>query len=470
MENRLMVNTHLGDLLKGLISVGLSALAAVLVVQYVLPYIKERPYDLQIVQLDEKVGPFYDMVLNPTDLASRHGKLHDPVTIDRGKPLLPEVVGRFNRFGPHDVLGFRNRSVPNVADVVTIGDSHTYSYNVPLSDSWPVRLDQQLRKGPVYNMSLGGWGPLQYLAAYKKALAFQPHVVIVAIYSGNDAIDAFTIAYASDYWKEFRVDPALKLEDLPEIQFPPPEEEWWVFHAKDGLEMAFTPRYRHLTNRREDHAVMVGYQITQKAVKEILSLGAEYGVKTLITALPSKELAYAKRVKSSALASDADPVPDAFERLVEDETRNVEELKALVEAHTTGAYLDLLNPIQQAAMTQDQLYSTDRDGHPTVVGHRVIAEIVSKQIASRIPALEDGIYRSRPRSGREAMYEVQGSTCRYIESEEELSSRGHALKEVRELPFRLIQSCERTIADKPADLDYLSSDAIDAIPQLEIPK
>jgi len=470
MDHQPITNVHYGDLLKGLMTVTLAALAAVLVVQFIFPYIRERPRDLEIVQIDEKIAPFFDTVLSSEDLASRHGKLHDPVTIIRGKQLLPEVIGRFNRFGPHDVLGFRNTSVPNIADVVTIGDSHTYSYNVPHADSWPVLLEQELQKGPVYNMSLGGWGPLQYLAAFKKAIAFQPQVVIIGIYSGNDAIDAFRFAYASDYWKDYRVDPDIKLEDVPPIQFPPPENEWWTLRAKDGFEMAFTPRYRHLTNLRDDHSVRVGYAITQKVAEEILSLSAKYGVRTYITALPSKELAYARRVRASEPASGTAPMPDTYDRLVEDETQNVRELQALVESHTPGAYLDLLNPLQEAALTHDGLYSRDRDGHPTAAGHRVIATHVSSAISSQLATLADGIYRSRPRSGREALYEVEGGTCRYLESEEDLVSHGHSPEEVQDIPFRMIQSCRRTVADHPADLRYVSTEAIDAIPQLEIPE
>ncbi len=80
-----------------------------------------------------------------------------------------------------DTRGFRN---PDGIDVVAIGDSHTYGYNVEPSASWPARL-AELTGQSVYNLGIGGYGALHYLPLVEEALARQPRVIIVGLYLAN---------------------------------------------------------------------------------------------------------------------------------------------------------------------------------------------------------------------------------------------------------------------------------------------
>src|SRR5690242_9049481 len=57
--------------------------------------------------------------------------------------------------GGHDSWGFRNKSVPISAKIVTIGDSQTYGISATASNSWPAQLQLLMHEG-VYNLSLGG--------------------------------------------------------------------------------------------------------------------------------------------------------------------------------------------------------------------------------------------------------------------------------------------------------------------------
>src|SRR5262245_53910919 len=50
----------------------------------------------------------------------------------RGNPNFPE----------HDANGFRNVVVPDTADVVAIGDSHTYGERVAFDQAWPRVLER----------------------------------------------------------------------------------------------------------------------------------------------------------------------------------------------------------------------------------------------------------------------------------------------------------------------------------------
>src|SRR5262249_21309281 len=89
--------------------------------------------------------------VNPGDFL--HATLiDDPVLGHRIQPL---TTG-------HDGLGYRNIVVPERADIVAIGDSQTYGVGAPRDSSWPYQLSQLLGEN-VYNMAVGGYGPLQYL-------------------------------------------------------------------------------------------------------------------------------------------------------------------------------------------------------------------------------------------------------------------------------------------------------------------
>ena len=66
-----------------------------------LPQLLGGPADLELVQVDEKVVPFYKSVFrqDPNEF-----QVKDPLTRIRNRPLFPQIL-RHN-VGPHDLLGF----------------------------------------------------------------------------------------------------------------------------------------------------------------------------------------------------------------------------------------------------------------------------------------------------------------------------------------------------------------------------
>jgi hypothetical protein len=78
--------------------------------------------------------------------------------------LTPDSVLRW-RVEPgsagHDEWGYRNHTVPDDADIVVIGDSQSYGVGASAVDSWPSWLGR-LSGRSVYNLSLGGYGPVDY--------------------------------------------------------------------------------------------------------------------------------------------------------------------------------------------------------------------------------------------------------------------------------------------------------------------
>ncbi len=69
----------------------------------------------------------------------------------------------------------------------------------------------------VYNLSLGGYGPVEYFYLFKnKALKLNPSLVIVGFYLGNDLENAYNTAYKNDYWRNLRKPSFISKENIHE--------------------------------------------------------------------------------------------------------------------------------------------------------------------------------------------------------------------------------------------------------------
>jgi len=99
-----------------------------------------------------------------------------------------------------DADGFRNPGVPETAAIVAIGDSHTYGFNARPDESWPAQL-AQLSGRAVYNLGMGGYGPLQYLYLTERALELRPDWVVVGLYVANDLIDVCRDLTRREHWR-----------------------------------------------------------------------------------------------------------------------------------------------------------------------------------------------------------------------------------------------------------------------------
>lgn len=93
------------------VSVALSMLIALGLIRWLAPTLLGGPSDLHLVQVNNKVPPFYEGVFRKADYENTDYILKDPFTRVRAKPLYPVIGG----MGPTDILGFRNLQVPNIA-------------------------------------------------------------------------------------------------------------------------------------------------------------------------------------------------------------------------------------------------------------------------------------------------------------------------------------------------------------------
>src|SRR5215213_9017963 len=88
--------------------------------------------------------------------------------------------------GGHDGWGFRNPKVPETAEIVALGDSHTYGNCARMREAWPIVLGKLTGKN-VYSLGMGGYGPNQYYHLLKtKALGLKPRTIVCGLYMGDD--------------------------------------------------------------------------------------------------------------------------------------------------------------------------------------------------------------------------------------------------------------------------------------------
>jgi lysophospholipase L1-like esterase len=339
--------------------------------------------DLKLLQLDTKAPAFFDNVFRKDDRAVSGFMVMDPIVRLRGRPFYPEAVG----IGPHDLRGFRNRDVPIVADVVTIGDSFTYGNNVALADNWPSVLQEKLGGQVVYSMAMGGWGAVQYLEMYEKALYFGPKVAIIAFYSGNDPLDSFKDAYGIDRFADLRVDPTLTANDMPDVRFPAPREECWEATFKDGSRTTFSPTLRLASNDRRTPAVRAGYAIMLEVTRRLAANSDERHPRLMVTIIPTKETCFAPRVAADGIAP-----PDEYTTLVRDEGQNIADFAAATREIPGVTYVDMVKPLQDCVLADPAAYRDDADGHPLAGGYRAIGERMAGALAGELADLPAGFY------------------------------------------------------------------------------
>ncbi|MEM7468387.1 MAG: hypothetical protein AAF387_16070, partial [Pseudomonadota bacterium] len=364
-----MTKLKAGDLALVFISTFITVAVFVYALRYFAPQLLGLPADIQLVSTAKEIPPFFSGVFRPEDFKSNSVIIPDP-EINRGKPLIPNA----HLFGPHDILGFRNRAVPNVADIITIGDSQTYGNNAPLENNWPsfyrLFLQKSIPSASQYSMAVGGWGAVEYLAIIEKALYLRPRMIVVAFYTGNDSLETFRQVYSKDKWENYRTDPALSVNDLPKIHFDKLSEEVWdVTFPKLGS-VSFTPKLRLLSNGDND-VVKAGYRAISAIARDIAETCRQNETQLVFTIIPTKELAFSKLVGETV-----EKIDDDYLALTENELSNISFLLSEFGKLDNVTYIDVIESLQDAVMQSLPIYP-NVDGHPLTYGYQVIGKALA---------------------------------------------------------------------------------------------
>jgi len=408
------------------VSVFLTLIIALSLVRWFAPQLLGLPVDLQMVRVAKEVPPFFDGVFRPEDYASQEYIIQDPY-IKRGKPLMPISSG----MGPNDILGFRNKYVPNIADIITIGDSQTYGNNVFLEQNWPNSMVENMKhqKTILYNMSAGAWGAVEYFEIFNKALYLQPKVVIVAFYTGNDPIDTFNKVYGDERWKALRLNSKLTSSDSPILQ---KDDEWQViFH--DGNEVVFTPNYRHVSNKRNHPAVLAGYEIMAKIAEKIGEVAYKNKIKLVFTIIPTKELAYKQKIILEKIKPN-----DDYTAQVNDEEKNLSTLAGKLQNIPGSVYVDLLGPIQQGVIESPYFYPHNRNGHPLADGYKLIGETLQKEVVKLLPNKLNGLFfvQNSFRDDKFPPFLIKNDLFYIVVSKKILEANGWSQENIRNVDIR----------------------------------
>jgi hypothetical protein len=313
----------------------------------------------------------------------------------------------------YDAWGFRNRQVPEHADIVAVGDSHTYGNTARMEDSWPIMLGH-LTGRTAYNMGMGGYGPNQYFYLMKtRALSLKPKLIICGFYMGDDFENAYQITYGLDYWAYLRKLPGQKANfNIWEVQDTPvwhKRMRVWLsrhsviyqllFHSsslgrlqgeaqikidpkvdrsvtslvvpeKNILE-AFRPEVVLRALDQQNPDIREGMRITFKLLRQMKELCDQNQIQFLVVVIPTKEMVFSPYLAQRPQL----PLSDVLQKLVANEHVARETMFEFLKGNNIS-YVDAL-PALQASM-EHQLYArTAQDMHPGRNGYRVIAETVA---------------------------------------------------------------------------------------------
>ena len=309
--------------------------------------------------------------------------------------------------GGHDAWGFRNARRPETADIVCIGDSMTYGVIVPASESWPVIL-AKLSGESVYNMSLGGYGPIQYLYLLQNlAVKLRPRIVIVGFYFGNDLLDVYLMGRSNKHWSKYNVGTA-NLTQGGELIYPRGPGKF-LGGLRDWLSrnsMLYTLvtersifdliRDRELTAQGASNSDLIRYrdekhqvtfnlavrflnlgdprlqnamQVTGQIMSDMQSVAEKNGTRLIIALFPTKERVYGKLIQQ---AGYREKYPRLADTLDQEDRARVWMINLLRQLRIET--VDLL-PAQEAAVSDHDLYPL-ADPHPNKYGTGVIAQAI----------------------------------------------------------------------------------------------
>jgi hypothetical protein len=310
-----------------------------------------------------------------------------------------------------DENGFRNKELTSV-DIVALGDSHTYGFNVSSDNSWPKLLGRKLKKN-VYNFGVGGYGILQYQTLLSESIELNPEVIILGLYLPNDLNDICMLVSSNNYWasraKDFHIDSSLCPDEKAYSACGAYANKksnlrigQWLKENSAIIAIVSKYYYRFSTNKIEKGGaanalvindgkiktminferiklnkefmdmdsphIQMGYEVLTEFMLEAKEKTALNNIPFGVLFIPSKE-----RVFYEYLKQRGHYVPEEYEDLVENE----DELKRLTSVYLESIgipFIDVLPGMENALLKHGNIYPAWDDGHTISIGYEVFAE------------------------------------------------------------------------------------------------
>lgn len=312
--------------------------------------------------------------------------------------------------GGHDDWGFRNKIRPEAADIVAVGDSMTYGIAATSDGAWPSQL-QQLSGKTVYNLALGGYGPIQYLHLLRtKAKSLRPSIVIVGLYFGNDFVDAYSAVYSNENWAMYRRDSQVvgteeNVDILPEAkqtfgkrvrnflsersmlyrvitQLPifdfvrraevsarvNQSKDSFVYENRAGLRTLLSPARVLKWMAENDPRVTEGLHITELLLRDMQEFSHNNGIRLIVLMIPTKEFVYFHKARNGMSQGQR----NQYVEMEFNEARLRNAIERILQVDGVEA-IDLYPELRAAAYNNKEIYPFN-DGHPNSAGYAIIAE------------------------------------------------------------------------------------------------
>ncbi|XOV81718.1 MAG: hypothetical protein ACFHXK_12650 [bacterium] len=340
------------------------------------------------------------LVLNPIDLLQPE-MVHDAHLNHKISP----------GSGGHDANGFRNYSVPASVEIIAIGDSMTYGVAATADDAWPQTL-QRISGMKVYNMALGGYGPLHYEYLVRNyAFGFKPRIIVVGLYLGNDFMDAYNLVYSNETWARYRKDAEDSDVDAASlVEFVQDDDKFLGglrdFLSKQSILYAILTRsfVGDLVRSREkrggdikaiitaaegvtfinvanfvagldpsDNRILEGMMLSLGALERIKRVCDDKEIGLVVTIIPTKARVYREEIVAIPELDNRSEIIATLEN--EDRLRS-----SIVQKFMENEieFIDLLPVLQQHARLKN-IYPAN-DGHPNAIGYMAIAEEIYRKI------------------------------------------------------------------------------------------
>jgi hypothetical protein len=302
-----------------------------------------------------------------------------------------------------DAHGFRNEATPERADVLWVGDSQTWGFDVAIEQTFAsIHAARANVRG--YQMANGSYGPVQYRELVRRGLALHPRLVVVVCYLGNDLVDAVDYAGlegAADLrspGREYRVRDNVELSRVtaPNVTMAIVDavfassrvldffgdrvkrllrggvldhQPGAVPFVHDRVPTILLPDYRAPLVDDRESKVREGLAVSGRCLGSIAALCADAGARCLVVLLPTKEACYARFAAESRLQ-----IP-SLDALREAGARARHELTT----HARAAGLDVIDledDLVAALHAGTPVWPPTGDGHLNAAGHVLLAEAV----------------------------------------------------------------------------------------------
>ncbi len=328
-----------------------------------------------------------------------------------------------------DSNGFRNPQALENADIVTLGDSHTFGFNVKTEYSWPYQLGRMASK-TVYNFGIGNFGIVQYYYLMDKAINLNPKNIIIGLYIPNDLNDTCLLFKQLNYWRHWAKENNVNIENCncPAcVELEPKDNAikntsptsfhsylksvikntaivtftdymiWTPLKAKlvyymkkfnkpdktliiidDGKQNTIFSYNRLIgVNNNIDlkkQNIQTAFEIAKKLLVEMKNKADQNNIAFSVLCIPSKENVYYEYLLNSHYN-----LPDDFHLLIENERNLLNEFSKFF--NNTGIeWTDARPYVVNKLNEQAKVYKITLDDHPLAPGYQAYAEAVYKQL------------------------------------------------------------------------------------------